>query len=152
MAPEQIMHTREPDRRTDIYALGAVAYFILTGKPPFKGESPMEVMIAHVRDVVTPPSQIQSDVPADLERIVLRCLAKGPEDRYPDTPSLADDLDRCADTANWSRRHAALWWQTHQSEARQNAPAQRAQVHDTPTPATMQKADSLGPATADRLM
>jgi serine/threonine-protein kinase len=152
MAPEQIMHTREPDRRTDIYALGAVAYFILTGKPPFKGESPMEVMIAHVRDVVTPPSQIQSDVPADLERIVLRCLAKGPEDRYPDAPSLADDLDRCADAANWSRRHAALWWQTHHSEARQDARAQRAQVHDTPTPATMQKADSLGPATADRLM
>jgi eukaryotic-like serine/threonine-protein kinase len=123
MAPEQIMQSHEPDRRTDIYALGAVAYFTLTGKPPFNGDNPMEVMIAHVRDAVTPPSQIQSEVPADLERVVLRCLAKGPQDRYPDTPSLAEDLDRCADAANWSRRHAALWWQAHQNEARQNIPA-----------------------------
>ena len=102
MAPEQIMHSQEPDRRTDIYGLGAVAYFMLTGRPPFRGESPMEVMIAHVRDAVTPPSQLRAEIPADLERVVLRCLAKNPHDRYPDTPSLADDLDRCADAANWS--------------------------------------------------
>jgi eukaryotic-like serine/threonine-protein kinase len=152
MAPEQIMHSHEPDRRTDIYALGAVAYFILTGKPPFKGDSPMEVMIAHVRDLVTPPSQIQCDVPADLERIVLRCLAKAPEDRYPDTLSLADDLDRCADAANWSRRHAALWWQAHQNEARHSAPGHPVERDHTPTPATMQKAQSLAREAAERLI
>ncbi len=54
----------------------------------------MEVMIAHARDPVTPPSQVRPEIPADLERVVLRCLAKKPDDRYPDTPSLAEDLDR----------------------------------------------------------
>ena len=114
MAPEQVMRTQAPDRRSDIYGLGAVAYFMLTGRPPFRGDSPMEVMIAHVHDTVTPPSQLRPEIPADLERIVLRCLSKNPNERYHDTPSLAEDLDRCADVATWSSRHAELWWQDHQ--------------------------------------
>ena len=137
MAPEQIMHSHEPDRRTDIYALGAVAYFLLTGGPPFKGDNAMEVMIAHVRDAVTPPSQIRTEIPADLERVVLRCLAKDPADRYQDTPSLADALDACADAASWSPRHAALWWQAHQGETPQNSATQPVDGHVTATPATM---------------
>ena len=63
MAPEQIMRTQAPDRRTDIYGLGAVAYFTLTGRPPFRADSPMEVMIAHVRDSATPPSQLRPEIP-----------------------------------------------------------------------------------------
>ena len=90
MAPEQIMKDHVPDRRTDIYGLGAVAYFTLTGRPPFLGDSAMAVMIAHARDPVTPPSQLQPGIPADLERVVLQCLAKNPDDRYPDTSSLAE--------------------------------------------------------------
>jgi len=113
MAPEQVMHSQPPDRRTDIYGLGSVAYFILTGRPPFLGDNAMAVMVAHARDPVTPPSQIRADIPPDLERIVLRCLAKKPADRYPDTPSLAQDLEACADAPNWSPRHAALWWRDH---------------------------------------
>jgi eukaryotic-like serine/threonine-protein kinase len=133
MAPEQIMHSQEPDRRTDIYGLGAVAYFMLTGLPPFRGENPMEVMFAHVRDTVTPPSQLRSETPADLERVVLRCLAKNPHDRYPDTPSLADDLERCADAANWSPRHAALWWQDHHGQTLEKPLARPAHAPDPPT-------------------
>ena len=97
MAPEQVMHNRPPDRPTDIYGLGAVAYYTLTGRPPFTGQTAMEVMIAHARDPVTPPSRIRPDLPRDLEAVVLRCLAKDPNDRYPDTPSLAKALDACAD-------------------------------------------------------
>ncbi len=83
IAPEQVVHSQPPDRRADIYSLGAVAYFLLTGHPPFKGETAMEVMIAHTRDPVAPPSELHPGVPADLEEVVLRCLAKKPSDRYP---------------------------------------------------------------------
>jgi serine/threonine-protein kinase len=115
MAPEQVMQSQALDRRTDIYGLGAVAYFLLTGRPPFLGQSAMAVMVAHARDPVTPPSRIHPDVPPDLERVVLRCLAKSPDDRYPDTSSLADDLEACADAGNWSPAHAERWWQAHPS-------------------------------------
>jgi eukaryotic-like serine/threonine-protein kinase len=148
MAPEQIMRTQEPDRRTDIYGLGAVAYFMLTGRPPFYAESPMEVMIAHVRDTVTPPSQLRPEIPADLERIVMRCLAKNPHERYRETPSLAEDLDRCADAANWSSKHAALWWQDHQDQLLGKA-ARPANPHPSKSPL---ESGNGAAATADRIM
>jgi serine/threonine-protein kinase len=125
VAPEQVVHSQPPDRRTDIYSLGAVAYFLLTGRPPFLGESAMEVMIAHTRDPVVPPSDLRPEIPADLEQVVLRCLAKKPDDRYPDTLSLAAALDACADAVNWSPRHAAEWWQAHKDgAAAESAPAE----------------------------
>jgi serine/threonine-protein kinase len=116
MAPEQVMKDHVPDRRTDIYGLGAVAYFTLTGRPPFLGDSAMAVMIAHARDPVPPPSKLQPGIPDDLEQVVLQCLAKNPDDRYPDTPSLAEALAACADASNWSSRHALDWWQSHQND------------------------------------
>jgi serine/threonine protein kinase len=106
------MHNQPPDRPTDIYGLGAVAYFTLTGRPPFLGQTAMEVMVAHARDPVPPLSQFRTDIPSDLEAVVLRCLAKNPKDRYRDTASLARALDACADAPNWSPEHAAHWWQT----------------------------------------
>ena len=118
MAPEQVMQNQPPDRRTDIYGLGAVAYFTLTGRPPFLGDNAMAVMVSHARDPVTPPRQLDPSIPEDLERVVLQCLAKNPDDRYPDTPSLGEALDACVDAPNWSPRHALDWWQNHR-----NAPA-----------------------------
>ncbi len=114
IAPEQVVHSQAPDRRTDIYSLGAVAYYLLVGRPPFLGESAMEVMLAHTRDPVVPLSEIRPEIPADLEAVVMRCLAKKPGDRYADTASLAQALGACADAANWSPRHAAEWWRMHQ--------------------------------------
>jgi serine/threonine-protein kinase len=125
IAPEQVVHTGPPDRRADIYSLGAVAYFLLTGHPPFMGQTPMEVMIAHTRDAVEPPSRLNPGVPADLEQVVLRCLAKRPADRYPDTPSLADALAACADASGWSPELAAAWWQAHPDAT----PFEPAEVH-----------------------
>jgi serine/threonine protein kinase len=113
MAPEQVMHNQPPARPTDIYGLGAVAYYTLTGRPPFTGQTAMEVMVAHARDPVIPPSQIRPDLPRDLEAVILRCLAKNPNDRYSDTPSLARALDACADASNWSPAHAADWWRAN---------------------------------------
>ncbi len=113
IAPEQVVHTGPPDRRADIYSLGAVAFYLLTGHPPFMGETAMEVMIAHTRDPVEPPSRLNPGVPADLEQVVLRCLAKRPADRYPDTTSLAEALAACADASGWSPERAAEWWLAH---------------------------------------
>jgi eukaryotic-like serine/threonine-protein kinase len=115
MAPEQIMRTSAADRRTDIYAMGAIAYFLLTGRPPFVGIDPMAVMVAHARDPVVPPSQIRGDVPADLEQVVLRCLEKKPEDRYQDAESLARAFSACADAGSWSPVQAEAWWSEHES-------------------------------------
>ena len=111
----------------------------------------MAVMIAHVRDVVTPPSQLRPEVPADLERVVLRCLAKDQHDRYPDTPSLAEDLERCADVVNWSARHAALWWQAHQGGSPNELLAKPAQDHHLTTAETVLVAEDVNPAAAERL-
>jgi len=66
-------------------------------------------MIAHARDEVVPPSQLQGDVPADLERVILRCLAKRPQDRFRDAESLEQALAECAAADQWSQRDAARW-------------------------------------------
>jgi len=111
MSPEQAGGVANVDARSDIYSLGAVAYMLLSGRPPFERRSALEVLIAHARDEVTPPSQFRADVPADLEAIILRCLAKQPEDRYQDTDSLEQALARCAAADQWTQSRAARWWQ-----------------------------------------
>jgi eukaryotic-like serine/threonine-protein kinase len=110
MAPEQATAADDLDARADVYALGAVAYFALTGRPPFEGQTAFAIMIAHARDPVVPPSQLRTDVPADLEQVVLKCLAKAPEDRYPDARALCRALASCADANAWNSDQADLWW------------------------------------------
>jgi eukaryotic-like serine/threonine-protein kinase len=110
MSPEQARGLDDLDGRSDIYSVGAVAYTLLTGHPPFERTNPLEVLIAHARDEVVPPSQLQPGVPADLERVVLRCLAKRPEDRFPDVDSLEQALAGCAAADRWTQADAARWW------------------------------------------
>jgi serine/threonine-protein kinase len=110
MAPEQATGDRALDARADIYALGAMLYYALTGQPPFTGESAFGIMMAHGRDPVVPPSQVRPGVPADLERVVLRCLAKKPEERYRTVQELADALAECASAVEWDRVKADRWW------------------------------------------
>jgi serine/threonine-protein kinase len=110
MSPEQATGEGEPDARSDIYSLGAVAYFMLTGRPPFPGQNAIKVMIAHASEQVTPPSEHRPDIPSDLEAIVLRCLAKDPAERFQDASSLSDALASCDSAGRWSRKDAAEWW------------------------------------------
>ena len=110
MAPEQTVGDRSLDARADIYALGAVMYHALTGQPPFVGENAFAIMMAHSRDPVVPPSQLNPDVPADLEQVVLRCLAKKPEDRYPSATALGQALAACAAASDWGANRAEAWW------------------------------------------
>jgi serine/threonine-protein kinase len=123
MSPEQAKGAREVDERSDIYSLGAVAYYLLTGRPPFEGEDGITVLIAHARDPVTPPSQVRPGIPRDLERVVLICLAKDPAERYPDAASLERALGACACVDNWDQDLSARWWRDYG-----RAPAPRAAV------------------------
>ena len=110
-APEQVMGGgRVVDERSDLYALGAVAYFLLTGRPPFDAGNELGVMIAHARDPVVPPSRDRAEVPEDLERVVLRCLAKEPTERFPDAESLEIALGRCLCASSWNKALARQWW------------------------------------------
>jgi serine/threonine-protein kinase len=114
MSPEQARGIDELDARSDIYSLGAVGYALLTGRPPFEQKNPFDVMIAHARDKVVPPSELRADVPADLEQVILRCLAKTPEDRFPNADSLEQALAECAVADGWTQADAARWWQENE--------------------------------------
>lgn len=110
LSPEQAMGEVEPDARSDLYSLGAVGYFMLTGRPPFDYDRPMRLLIAHAREIPAPPSEIQADVPRDLEQVILRCLAKDPAERFQSTSELVEALDRCDAAGEWTRSHARQWW------------------------------------------
>jgi hypothetical protein len=110
MAPEQTVGDRSLDARADIYALGAMMYHALTGQPPFTGENAFAIMMAHSRDPVVPPRQLNPDIPEDLEQVVLRCLAKKPEDRFPSARALGQALASCAAASEWGANRAEAWW------------------------------------------
>ena len=111
MSPEQATGVGEIDGRSDLYSLGAVAYYLLTGRPPFESEDGLRLLIAHARELVAPPSQLSDDVPRDLERVVMRCLEKDPADRFPNSESVEAALGGCDAVRDWDQAHAALWWQ-----------------------------------------
>ena len=110
MSPEQATGCRSLDARSDIYSLGAVAYYLLTGRPPFDEGTAIEAIIAHARDPVVPPSKVREGIPADLDAVVLRCLAKDPMERYPDAETLEAALGRCSCASSWDKALARQWW------------------------------------------
>jgi serine/threonine-protein kinase len=95
ISPEQASGKGAIDGRTDIYSLGALAYFLMTGQTPFVRETAMELIAAHMKDEVHPPRQLRPEVPADLEEVILMCLRKNPDDRFPDAESLELALAAC---------------------------------------------------------
>jgi serine/threonine protein kinase len=111
MSPEQAAGAVEIDERSDIYGLGAVAYFVLTGRPPFVEPTSVEIMAAHLTGQVVAPSKYQSCIPADVEAIVLRCLEKDRLDRFGGAAALEDALGGTACAHLWSSQAAADWWQ-----------------------------------------
>ncbi len=115
MSPEQATGQRSADVRSDLYSVGVVAYFLLCGRPPFEGDRPMQVIVAHASRPVMPPSSHRPDIPGDLEQVILRCLEKDPADRYPSAQALGEALGRCEVAAQWTQDHARRWWQEHQA-------------------------------------
>jgi serine/threonine-protein kinase len=112
MSPEQAAGTGSVDARSDLYSLGVVAYFLLTADVPFKGKSTVQILAAHLYEPVKPLRSVRPEVPADLEEVVLRCLAKDPAQRYADAESLEQALARCSCAGDWNRQKAVDWWQS----------------------------------------
>ncbi|HTU17395.1 MAG TPA: serine/threonine-protein kinase [Gemmataceae bacterium] len=110
LSPEQALGREQLDVRSDIYSVGAVGYFLLTGELPFDRASTLELLHAHAYEPFVPVQQFNEVVPADLQKVIRRCLRKKPERRYPDAAALEKSLAACAGAERWTSERAEAWW------------------------------------------
>jgi serine/threonine-protein kinase len=119
MAPESFTASDTMDARADLYALGAVGYWLLTGTHVFDGHSIFEVCSLHMHSAPEPPStRLGAPVSPDLEAVLLECLAKRPEDRPASAHVLRERLRACAAAGHWTNARAAQWWALHRHQLR----------------------------------
>ena len=112
LAPEAITEPASVDHRVDIYALGAVGYFLVAGVPPFEGRSTVEVCGHHLHTAPIAPSQrLGRELPADLEALLIECLAKRREQRPESARELCRRLSECARSSPWSEDDARAFWE-----------------------------------------
>jgi serine/threonine-protein kinase len=97
-----------------------VAYFLLTGRPPFVRDSAVQTLAAHLGEPVVAPDQHRPDVPADLQAVVLRCLEKEPARRFADAGALGLALACCRSADLWTADRAAAWWAAHAAGKTEN--------------------------------
>jgi serine/threonine-protein kinase len=113
MAPE-MANGDQVDRRTDLYALGCVAYWLLTGELVFEADSPLRMLIQHIQAVPLPPSlRSGRPVPPGLERLVMRCLEKEPDRRPASADAIVEELDGIESGSRWTQSDARAWWESH---------------------------------------
>jgi tRNA A-37 threonylcarbamoyl transferase component Bud32 len=113
IAPEVVLGTAT-DHRVDIYALGCVAYWLVTGKLVFEGPSAIKVMSDHLHTAPTPAShRAPSPIPAELDTLILECLDKSPSSRPASARLLRERLEAIPLDAPWTREHAKTWWTSH---------------------------------------
>lgn len=111
LAPESINSVKTLTPSADIYAAGAVMYFLLTGHTVFEAKTLLEICAHHLHTTPTPPSaRLGRPLPAGLERVVLACLSKDPAQRPATAAALVAELDSLTDVERWTRRDAARWW------------------------------------------
>lgn len=114
MAPETVNGNGQIDGRADIYCLGAVAYWMLSGQPPFHSNSSLELVIDHVKTKPRPPSTVtELPIPPALESIVMCCLEKAPDDRFQSSCELQTALAALALESAWDQERARGWWTLH---------------------------------------
>jgi serine/threonine-protein kinase len=118
MAPEAVYDPRSVGTATDVYAVGALGYFLIVGAAPFEGSDIRAIARSHLREPPLPPSlRTAREIPPDLEAVLMACLRKEPEHRYPDGRSLLRALEACVGDPSWSMEEADLWWRAWSSGA-----------------------------------
>ena len=122
MSPEQVLGMRPVDGRSDIYALGCLAYWLVTGQMVFTGRTAIETITQHAHSAPVPPSRrTELEIPEAFDRVVLACLEKRPEMRPATAAVLAQQL-RTIDTGrSWTPDAAAAWWNLHDPRASPSA-------------------------------
>jgi hypothetical protein len=114
MAPEAILGEADVDRRADVYAIGCVAYYLLTGHRVFAGPTPMKLLMQHVNERPVPPSQrVTHAIPPALDALVLACLHKDPRARPADASALLQRVAACPVDDEWDEGAAHGWWERH---------------------------------------
>ncbi|MBX3411237.1 MAG: serine/threonine protein kinase [Pirellulales bacterium] len=114
VSPEAVTDPDLVDSRSDVYAVGAVGYFLLTGTTVFQGDNSMGILVAHVNKPAEPPSKrLGRPVSTELERIILACLEKSPAKRPQSAAELLDELADCAVDSIWTVEDAAAWWEAN---------------------------------------
>jgi serine/threonine-protein kinase len=123
MAPEAITAPDRIDARADLYAVGAVGYFLLTGQDVFTGRTVVEVLGHHLHTSPVPLSErLGAPVPGDLEALILACLEKDPDRRPADARALRKALLACRDAHSWSEEDARRWFESHAAGLRARQP------------------------------
>jgi serine/threonine-protein kinase len=131
LSPEGVNAPQEVDARSDLYALGAVGYSLLTGRPVFDADTVFDICMQHVQATPAPMSEARGEpVPKKLEQLILSCLAKNKDDRPQSAQALADALDQL-DLPPWTRADAERWWQRYgpQVEEQRDSFARRITGH-----------------------
>jgi len=117
MAPEIILGEKNVDRRADVYALGCVAYYLLTGQLVFEADTPMKMLLQHVQAEPVPPSQrTELPIPRELDELVLACLQKDPDKRPQNAEVLLRMACDCKCSEGWNSDLAKVWWERHLPE------------------------------------
>ena len=132
MAPEAIKGEQFVDGRSDLYALGAVGYYRLTGEPLFPSDTVVEVVAHHLHTVPEPPSKRSGiSVPPELEAILMRCLEKAPDARFATAHELSRALAHCAQSVPWSLERAAELWAATPTRSQRDGSASTADTDTT---------------------
>jgi eukaryotic-like serine/threonine-protein kinase len=114
MAPEVILGNPDADRRLDVYAVGCLAYYLLTGEPVFTAETPMQLLLKHVQEDPIPPSRrTEQRISRDVDDLVLACLHKDPNQRPRSADELIQRAAACATLDTWDQPTAKHWWELH---------------------------------------
>ena len=124
MAPEVVLGATDTDHRVDLYALGCVAYWLLTGTTVFEGENPMQVMIQHAQaEPKRPSDRVDLPIPAALEALVMECLEKDPARRPASAEVVRNRLDAVPLPSVWTAERAEQWWAMHRPKPGDARPA-----------------------------